>query len=112
MLLSIHVQIFEFSQEMIVIGEVCGEESRGDVEFDEAQVTALSGSRQGGTPAYSEYQDIRSKLDRSVQLHPTTANHIRERLRSSSNQATGQFGYSLLQRSPNFQVKFLSSRYT
>jgi hypothetical protein len=84
-LLTIHGQIFEYSQEMIIVGKICGEESYADTDIDECQGTGLSGSRETDNLPHSREQETRSEVEISAQFHPTIAGQIRERLRGSSN---------------------------
>jgi hypothetical protein len=76
-LLTINVQIFEFSQDMIVVGKVCDEDGHGDADIDEAQASGLGGLRQRDTPAYLEFEEIRLRIGHSAQFHGNIAGQMR-----------------------------------
>jgi hypothetical protein len=87
-LLSIHVQILEFSQEMSLVGKICRDGTYDDTYAAEAENVAsrgCSGLRESHPPTHVEGQENHFRAELPDLFCPSMADQIRERLRSSND---------------------------
>jgi hypothetical protein len=102
---------FDLSQEMIIVGNICGEESYGDANIVEAQATGygeLSGSRESNNLAHSGEQEAVSEPNLQTDpFRPNMADQIRERLRGSSDTGRWAIWSQLAATRFHFSCKFL-----
>jgi hypothetical protein len=108
-LLSINVQIFDLPQEIIIVGNICGEGSCYYADIVEAQATGygeLSGSRESNNPAQSVEQKSHFRATLPDLFRPNMADSDARGYGVQAILATGQFGHSLRQRGFTFHVSF------
>jgi hypothetical protein len=87
-LLSIHVQILEFSQEMSLVGKICRDGTYDDTYATEAENVAsrgCSGLRESHPPTHVEGQENHLRAELPDSFCPSMADQIRERLRGSND---------------------------